>query len=96
MDWQRYDHWRIFDFQPRNIIAKQNHRRKQSHPETFSPLPQFNIGDLVFSNSEGNKLKARDKLIVREKLDNGIYQLDRVHQNSGTKPIEHQFIIQCF
>ena len=70
-------------FNQEDIISRQNARRKQSHPDISSPLPDFQIGDIVFSNSEGNKLKARDKLIVREKLENGIYQLDRVHQNSG-------------
>ena len=33
--------------------------------------------------TEKNKLKTRDKLIVREKLDNGMYRLDRLKQNTG-------------
>ena len=37
----------------------------------------------MFSNSDRSKLKARDKLIVREYLGNGQYRLDRVSSKSG-------------
>ena len=36
----------------------------------------------MFCNSEGNKLKARDKLIIRENLGEGMYRLDRL-KDSG-------------
>ena len=36
----------------------------------------------MFCNSEGNKLKARDKLIIREDLGEGMYRLDRL-KDSG-------------
>ena len=38
---------------------------------------------MAFCNSEKNKLKTRDQLVVREELDNGMYRLDRIHKNSG-------------
>ena len=37
----------------------------------------------MFSNSDRSKVKARDKLIVREYLGNGQYRLDRVCSKSG-------------
>ena len=49
-----------------------------SHPKDAPPIPTFRPGQIVFANSEGNKLTARDQLIVREDLGNGMYRLDRV------------------
>merc|ERR1711974_81975 len=39
---------------------------------------EFAVGDIVFSNTDRSKLKARDKLLVREYLGNGQYRLDRM------------------
>ena len=65
-------------FQQKDIIAEQHRRREQSHPKNATPIPSFKPGQIVFANSEGNKLRARDQLIVREDLGNGMYRLDRV------------------
>ena len=70
-------------FNQEDIIKAQQERRQKSHPSLNTPEPEFKNGDIVFCNAEGSKLKARDKLVVREKLENGIYYLDRIHQNSG-------------
>ena len=70
-------------FNQQDIIQQQHQRRLKSHPEVPNTTPDFQENDIVFCNSEKNKLKTRDQLIVREKLDNGMYRLDRLKQNSG-------------
>ena len=60
----------------------QTQRRQKSHPTNATPIPTFFPGEIVFCNSEGNKLKARDKLIIRENLGEGMYRLDRL-KDSG-------------
>ena len=69
-------------FNQEDIIKSQHQRRLKTHPEVTEDIQEFKENDLVFCNSEKNKLKTRDQLIVREKLDNGIYKLDRLHKNS--------------
>ena len=56
---------------------------QKTHPTTFSSEPSLQPGDTVFANSEGNKIKPRDRLIVREDLGDGMVRLDRYHDNSG-------------
>ena len=74
-------HTLVFD--QKHIIAQQHKRRLNSHPVvTDSPL-DIQPGDLVFNNDEGSKLKARDKLIVRENLGGGMFRLDRLHEATG-------------
>ena len=65
------------------IISEQNKRRLQTHPVVEDGADELEVGDLVFANSEGSKLKARDKLVVREKLPGGIMKLDRFKEGSG-------------
>ena len=60
----------------------QTQRRQKTHPKNATPIPTFFPGEIVFCNSEGNKLKARDKLIIREDLGEGMYRLDRL-KDSG-------------
>ena len=70
-------------FDQGDIIKSQQERRLKSHPEVESEPPRFKENDIVFCNSEKNKLKTRDQLVVREELENGMYRLDRIHKNSG-------------
>ena len=70
-------------FNQQDIIAAQKLRRQKTHPTTFSSEPSLQPGDTVFANSEGNKIKPRDRLIVREDLGDGMVRLDRYHDNSG-------------
>ena len=70
-------------FDQGDIIKSQQERRLRSHPEVEDQTPRFKENDIVFCNSEKNKLKTRDQLVVREELDNGMYRLDRIHKNSG-------------
>merc|ERR1711974_431012 len=53
-------------------------RRAASHLRPNLPSKEFAVGDIVFSNTDRSKLKARDKLLVREYLGNGQYRLDRL------------------
>ena len=69
-------------FDQQEIIQKQSERRTKSHPKDPREIPKFLPGEIVFCNEEGNKLRAREKLIVREDLQNGMYRLDRL-KNSG-------------
>ena len=69
-------------FNQEDIIQSQHQKRLKTHPVITDVPQEFKENDLVFCNSEKNKLKTRDQLIVREKLDNGIYRLDRLHKNS--------------
>ena len=68
-------------FEQQDIIRQQAHRREMSHPKDSPPVPTFSPGQIVFCNSERSKLKARDKLIIREDLQNGMYRLDRVKES---------------
>ena len=71
-------------FSQEDVIQQQHKRRLQSHPQSNpQPEPAFSPGDIVFCNREGSKLKQRDKLVIRERLDNGMYKLDRLHEDSG-------------
>ena len=71
-------------FSQEDVIQQQHKRRLQSHPQSNpQPEPAFGPGDIVFCNREGSKLKQRDKLVIRERLDNGMYKLDRLHEDSG-------------
>ena len=61
---------RPLQFSQKEIIDRQNKRRAATHKNPELPTPVFALGDIVFSNSDRSKLKARDKLIVREDLGN--------------------------
>ena len=74
---------RPLQFSQKEIIDRQNKRRAATHKNPDLPTPVFALGDIVFSNSDRSKLKARDKLIVREDLGNGQYRLDRICSKSG-------------
>ena len=65
-------------FSQEDIIGRQHSRRAARHLKPVLPSKTFAIGDIVFSNSDRSKLKARDKLVVREYLGNGQYRLDRL------------------
>ena len=69
-------------FSQQDIIQRQQARRAKTHRTPNLPSKQFAVGDIVFSNSDRSKLKARDKLIVRENLGNGQYRLDRLCSKS--------------
>ena len=70
-------------FSQEDIIKQQNSNRAATHKNPELPSPKFALGEVVFSNSDRSKLKARDKLIVRADLGSGQYQLDRVCSKSG-------------
>ena len=70
-------------FEQEDIITEQAARREKTRPSDAKPIPVFLPGEIVFCNSERSKLKARDQLIVRENLGNGMYRLDRLKQTSG-------------
>ena len=74
---------RPLQFSQEDIIERQHKRRVATHNKSDIPLPVFALGDIVFSNSDRSKLKARDKLIVREDLGDGQYRLDRICSKSG-------------
>ena len=69
-------------FSQQNIIERQQSRRAKTHLRPNLPSKEFAVGDIVFSNTDRSKLKARDKLIVREYLGNGQYKLDRLCSKS--------------
>ena len=66
------------NFSQRDIIGRQHSKRAARHLKPDLPSKTFAVGDIVFSNSDRSKLKARDKLVVRENLGNGQYRLDRL------------------
>ena len=66
------------NFTQTDIIKRQHNRRAARHLRPDLPSKTFAIGDIVFSNSDRSKLKARDKLIVREDIGDGQYRLDRL------------------
>merc|ERR1711974_379474 len=66
------------NFSQKDIIERQHSRRAARHLKPDLPSKTFAIGDIVFSNSDRSKVKARDKLVVREYLGNGQYRLDRL------------------
>ena len=66
------------NFTQTDIIKRQHSKRAARHLRPDLPSKTFAIGDIVFSNSDRSKLKARDKLIVREDIGNGQYRLDRL------------------
>ena len=68
---------------PQEIIEKQHQRRLDSHPKVPEHTQTFEVGETVFANSEGSKLKARDQLTVTQKLPDGMYKLDRHHAATG-------------
>ena len=70
-------------FSQKDIIDKQHKNRAAKHKKPNVHTPVFALGDIVFSNSDRSKLKARDSLIIREDLGNGQYKLDRVCSKSG-------------
>ena len=74
-------HSLVFDQQ--DIIRQQHARRLKSHPNVKDTPSNIKPGDIVFCNTEGSKLKARDKLIVREDLGGGMFRLDRLHDSTG-------------
>ena len=78
-------------FSQQDIIKKQRSNRAATHLRPNLPSKEFAVGEIVFSNSDRSKLKARDKLVVREYLGNGQYRLDRLcgkssYITSTTKP----------
>ena len=66
------------NFSQKDIIERQHSKRAARHLKPDLPSNTFAIGDIVFSNSDRSKLKARDKLVVREYLGSGQYRLDRL------------------
>ena len=70
-------------FNQEDIIAAQHENRQKTHPTNATPLPIFHPGEIVFCNNERSKLRARDRLVVRERLQNGMYRLDRLKNDSG-------------
>ena len=74
-------------FSQDDIINRQHKRRAATHPDNTDPIPSFSPGDIVFSNSEGNKERARESLIVREDLGGDMYRLDRITRGGYTSNI---------
>merc|ERR1711974_74992 len=65
-------------FSQQDIIGRQQSKRAARHLKPNLPSKEFAVGEIVFSNSDRSKLKARDKLVIREYLGNGQYRLDRL------------------
>ena len=70
-------------FDQKEIINEQKMRREKTHKVVEEDVQSFEPGDIVYCNNEGSKLKARNQLIVRERLENGMYRLDRLHEKTG-------------
>jgi len=86
-------------FSQQDIIKRQQSRRAAKHLRPNLPSKEFAVGDIVFSNSDRSKLKARDKLLVREYLGNGQYRLDRMcgkshYMTSTIKPDYDLYMVE--
>ena len=51
-------------FDQKHIIDQQHKRRLKSHPNVVESFPDIKLGDIVFNNDEGSKLKADDSSSV--------------------------------